>query len=935
MMPRIRIMLNIATRLLPVAALSLALLHAHDARAADLATWDTASISGSPSTLAATVASNMESSTLTRGSGLTASSLASAFSSTAWNGPTDLAGSITSNDYYQITVQAASGYVLNLSALAFNFRRSSTGPNAMQWRYSLDGANFTTIGTAISYTLDSGDGHAQGPVVLSGISDLQNVAANTVVTLRLYGWGASASAGSGAIGKLAGNDLVVSGTTASAGPAAPASFAAAVASHQQINLSWTKNGAGNNVIVAWNTASSFGDPVDAATYTAGGAIPGGGTVLYVGSDTSANHTSLDANVTYYYKAWSVDGSTEYSAGVTANATTDDLPAPTVNAASATNATGFTAAWGTVPGADGYRLDVATNSVMIGDTVLLNETFVNFTTPENTEITDDLNTYTLVSGWTGEKVYAANEDGLAKLGTTSARGILVTPALDLSAGSGITLRFNAKSWSGDSTAIQVMHAPDGVNFVQVVATISLTESMVSYSRSIEGGTALSKIRFYPVNNSNDRYYLDNIQVEQESTYLDGYANLPVGDVAAYAVTGLVSSTEYFYRVRATNDNSTSANSAVQSVTTLVMPAPSSVWTSTTGALEFVANWSAVTEATGYYLDVSTNNAFTVYQPGYSNRVVNGINTTTVTGLLASLTYHYRVRAYDAGSTSAYSATQSVTTTIKPEPSNHATGFGAATVTHRTIILDWNDASGGIIPDGYLVRGSTNGYDAIPTPTDTVNVPNSTNWPTGYANKIVQGVQADELRGLAAQRTYYFKLFPYANQFSLINFKTDGSVPQFSVTTGVAPLEDFEDVTAGSYATNTLALKSGAWLIEDGLLGIDESDKRQDQRAARLRQRGALTMQFDVTAVETFSLEYANFGTDTGGKFVVEISTDSGGNWQPVNSEVSCSDALQTASTTIHQLGAMRFRIRMTGGNRINIDNIRLTPYEHPRTVFRFR
>ena len=49
-------------------------------------------------------------------------------------------------------------------------------------------------------------------------------------------------------------------------------------------------------------------------------ISGGGTILQYSSTDSYSHTGLTSNTTYYYKAWSYDGS-NYSSGATANGTT--------------------------------------------------------------------------------------------------------------------------------------------------------------------------------------------------------------------------------------------------------------------------------------------------------------------------------------------------------------------------------------------------------------------------------------------------------------------------------------------------------------------------------------------------------------------------------------------------------------------------------------
>ncbi|MBK7939881.1 MAG: hypothetical protein IPJ82_23600 [Lewinellaceae bacterium] len=96
----------------------------------------------------------------------------------------------------------------------------------------------------------------------------------------------------------------------------PANLAAASISSTQIDLSWTLNGAGNNVLIATSPTTIFGVPADGTAYSSGNSLPGGGTVVYVGNLTNFNHTGLTPGTTYCYKIWSVNGSNQYSAGLT-------------------------------------------------------------------------------------------------------------------------------------------------------------------------------------------------------------------------------------------------------------------------------------------------------------------------------------------------------------------------------------------------------------------------------------------------------------------------------------------------------------------------------------------------------------------------------------------------------------------------------------------
>ncbi len=109
--------------------------------------------------------------------------------------------------------------------------------------------------------------------------------------------------------------------TAPAVPA-PLSLTATGISPTQIDLSWTQNASGHNVIIAYNSSNSFGQPANGTTYSTGNSLPTAGTVIYNGPATAFSHTALNWGTIYYYKAWSVDAATIYSTtGIMANDTT--------------------------------------------------------------------------------------------------------------------------------------------------------------------------------------------------------------------------------------------------------------------------------------------------------------------------------------------------------------------------------------------------------------------------------------------------------------------------------------------------------------------------------------------------------------------------------------------------------------------------------------
>jgi len=110
-----------------------------------------------------------------------------------------------------------------------------------------------------------------------------------------------------------------------------------------------------------------------------------------------------------------------------------------------------------------------------------------------------------------------------------------------------------------------------------------------------------------------------------------------------------------------------------------------------------------------------------------------------------------------------------TCLADEPENHVTGFSAHTIT-----LNWTDATGPNLPEGYLVRMSSVGYDDIETPTDGLPVGDS------FWNKNVPyGKQTVTFGGLTLNTVYYFKIFGYRGSGATIGYKTDGTIQQVSI------------------------------------------------------------------------------------------------------------------------------------------------------------
>jgi hypothetical protein len=168
--------------------------------------------------------------------------------------------------------------------------------------------------------------------------------------------------------------------------------------------------------------------------------------------------------------------------------------------------------------------------------------------------------------------------------------------------------------------------------------------------------------------------------------------------AYTVDNLAAGTTHHWRVRASDGVSTSAWSTVFDFTTQGSSSlnPPDLLAPVDGATGVDANavdlsWAAVTGATSYHVQVSTQSSF-------ATQVVDldgVVGTSLALDPLAGGTAHYwRVRSEDAGTYSAWSATFDFATassgSLEPPtllaPQNGATGLSLSAV-----VLDWSDVA----------------------------------------------------------------------------------------------------------------------------------------------------------------------------------------------------------------------------------------------------
>jgi PKD repeat protein len=246
-------------------------------------------------------------------------------------------------------------------------------------------------------------------------------------------------------------------------PQNPLTFAATAVGPNQINLSWQKNNNNNNVIVLWNTTTVFGQPQNGVNYNVGDVIPGGGVVLYKGSNTAYQHNNLQNGTYYYYKAFSYNNNPDYSYGRTASAVT---------------------------------------SCQTFAVLPFNQDFnANPTIPDCWTVIDHFGNGqvwkvgTFGGGLTGTTPFYAYLNSDQYGSGNSQNSDLITPKLDLSNYMNVTLNFKHYFWEfPESSATLSYSTNDGATWTQIQQWTTTTDNPATFSQQINGLDCQPAVRF---------------------------------------------------------------------------------------------------------------------------------------------------------------------------------------------------------------------------------------------------------------------------------------------------------------------------------------------------------------------------------------------------------------------------------------------------------
>lgn len=554
---------------------------------AQIVAWEFDGNAGTEVTVNATTNNaNLNTSVISRGAGLTTSSLGNAFSATNYSANGTKADAISNNKYFQFSISAKSGYKVSLSTLDAIFRRSSTGPNAFQWQYSLDGFATSGIdfGSSISYTSTATNGTKQTQISLSSISALQDVASGTTITIRLYGWGASQTGGTFALGRLAGNDLAIGGTVAATGanptisvtPGALSGFTYVHGSGPSTEKTFTISGsnltanisitAPTNYEISKTSGSGYASPLTLTQSGGSVAI----TTIYVRLKAGLGVGNYN-NETITASSSGADSKTVTCSG---SVTTPDPPsAPVASEASDIEATKFTANWNSASGASGYKLDVYTKTSSGNASDLFISEYIEGSTGNNkaieiyngTGVSVDLSNYTLQKQTNGAGAFGGN---FALSGTLASGSVHIVAH----SGADAAIKDLADQITGGSPLD--FNGNDCVALYKNGVMIDLVGVLDQISP--DWGANMTLVRKENATVPNTTYSVSDWDSHTPETtdylgshtfaggvtkdYVTGYNNLDVSNNLSKQVTGLNPDTTYYYVVRAYDSYSqTSGNS----------------------------------------------------------------------------------------------------------------------------------------------------------------------------------------------------------------------------------------------------------------------------------------------------------------------------------------------------------------------------------------
>jgi uncharacterized OsmC-like protein len=361
-----------------------------------------------------------------------------------------------------------------------------------------------------------------------------------------------------------------------------------------------------------------------------------------------------------------------------------------------------------------------------------------------------------------------------------------------------------------TCVAPTAQPTSLSLTSITAT-TLSGSFVAASPAPSGYLVVRSTSSTPPSPVNSTTYAAAATTLGTGTYVIT-GNTTTSSATTFSDSSLTANTQYYYYVISYNSSCsgapyylTTTPLSANATTCLATPATPTAASITSDG--YTANWVAVTGATGYSLEVSTNAGFTAAISGSPFSVSS--NSYALSGLTSGNTYYYRVTATGGGCTSVTSASAS-TLLVCATPTSLAATPTSATQTYTTIAGTFTAAT--TPPTGYLVvRTTTNAQPTALTAGTGVPAVASTAFGVGtyveYSNTTAGSWTST---GLTAGNTYYYWVFSY-NNTACTGPVYSASATSFSQSTASCPtfastiaINGTTAVPGTSYPTLTAAI-----------------------------------------------------------------------------------------------------------------------------------
>jgi len=404
---------------------------------------------------------------------------------------------------------------------------------------------------------------------------------------------------------------------------------------------------------------------------------------------SRSVTGLSPGVRYYARVKSINSSSVESSFSSSNSQFTVPSAPDQPTITNVTPNGFRINWNVVTGASSYIIEIST-STSFNNPIVRNATETSFQISTLNSATvyyvrikayNDLTSIDVTSAPSTfrSQETAAEVPNTPTFNTITTSSFIVNWAAVTGAASyilqvatnasfttfvsgyeNLSLTTNSRSVTGLSPGVRYYARVKSINSSSVESPFSSSGSQFTTPSAPNQPTFSNILATVLTINWNSvtgasKYFIDISINSGFTSFISGYNNRDVGGSTSITVDNLNSSTTYYVRVRASNDQTlvtvTSQNSPTGNQQTLAdLAAPTNLRVTSATQTSFTVAWNSVNTALSYRIDVSTENTFT----NSSNFILEDVNVVGTTRGVSNVNpynpYYIRVRARNNQQTS---------------------------------------------------------------------------------------------------------------------------------------------------------------------------------------------------------------------------------------------------------------------------------------------